>query len=239
MPNNLPPSNLSVDINEFHQVTASKALEKLLETIRLSVDYFIGQTSDGQQFKFRIRSVTEDIILASSVTPVVRPLLGGEAIELLFGCVDGAYLVRTVVRVGKPDEVSFQLGTEVFRMQRRNNFRVAILAGAKVVYRMQTFRNAIVPPNTAVPLADLSSGGMRLKWPLAGFDQPKEGDHLGGILTLPNGKTIELFGIVKMLLPQTDGTLHVGLEFQNASLRDEQALLFAVVHLQREFAARF
>lgn len=224
--------------NDFQQVTVQKALEKLVETIRLTVETLDGQTSDGLQFKFKIRNVDADVILTSVDGALPRPLKAGESIELLIGCSDGLYLVRTVVRVGKQTEFSFQMGKEVYRMQRRNNFRAAIPSGLKVFYKIQTYKNAIVPPNTQAVVVDLSSGGMRLKWPNAGVERAKEGEHLGGTLTLPNGKTIEVFGVIRTLLPQSDASLLVGVEFQNASLRDEQALLFAVVQLQREYAAR-
>jgi c-di-GMP-binding flagellar brake protein YcgR len=232
---------MTKEANEFRHVTVAKELAKLLEDIRLSVDSLVGQTADHNQFMFRVSGVTADLIETILVPqPGVpsRGLSNGEAIELIFGSSDGSYLVRTVVRLGTADGVIFQLGNEVFRLQRRNNFRTAIPVGVKVAYKVQTFKHGIVPPNTSLAAIDLSAGGLRLKWPASGLAAPNENDHLGGTLTLLNGKSLELFGLVKTLLPQSDGSLHVGIEFQNASLRDEQTLLFAAVQIQREHAPR-
>lgn len=226
---------MSNDLSEFQRVTSGKEIAKLLEDIRLTVSTMVGQISDGRQFNFSVYSVTGDLI-ETHVDSLVG-LTDGAALEVVFGILDGHYFLRTAVQVGAKGQVSFRIGSEIYRLQRRNNFRTVIPIDLKVDYRLQSFKHALVPPKSTLPVVDFSVGGMRVKW-LESLGQPNESDHLGGTLALPQGKTLEVFGVVKLLLPQVGGRLYVGLEFQNVSLKDEQTLLFAAMYIQREHSSR-
>lgn len=225
-------------MDDFQQVTAVKEIAKLLEDIRLKVDVISAQTDDSKSFQFKVRSVENDLIHTTAIRPLSRKLKPGEPIQMIFGFSEGFFLVRTVVRVASAakaneDECTFQLGKEVFKLQRRGNFRVTIPPGISVGFRVQTYRHALVPKNTVLGAIDLSAGGVRVAWPAEGLEAPKVNDHIGGIMVLPGGKNVEVFGLVKTLVPVEKNRVHVGLEFQNITLRDEQTLLFACVQISR------
>jgi c-di-GMP-binding flagellar brake protein YcgR len=219
---------------EFKPVTFKKELENILRELETKTAVLAGLTEDQIQFQFQVRHLTDDTIYVEAQAPVGRTLKVNEPLQILFGLPDGLYLVKTrVVQVNK-DQVAFCLGTDVHRLQRRNNFRTNIPPSYKVNFQFTGFKNQTVSTAIVIQPKDMSAGGMRVEWPIKGLNLPVAGDHLAGILLLPTGRKLELFGLVKTIKAEANGTTQAGIEFMNLSVRDEQTLLFVCMQIHRD-----
>jgi c-di-GMP-binding flagellar brake protein YcgR len=222
------------DNAEFRPVTFKKELENILLELEAKSTVLAGLTEDQHQFQFKIRHLTDDVIYVEAIAPVGRALQANEPLQVLFGLPDGLYLVKTRVSQANQGQVAFHLGTEVYRLQRRNNFRTLIPSTYKVDFRITNFKTQSVAPGIVFSPIDLSAGGMRVRWPAQGLAKPTAGDQLAGILILPSGRQIELFGLVKTVSQDPVGVTQAGIEYQNLSVRDEQSLLFVCMQIHRE-----
>jgi hypothetical protein len=220
--------------DDFQLVTFDKEFVKLLSDLQSKVVQLAGRTEDLQQFQFRVRQVVDDIVYLSVQQPIPRVLKVAEPIEVLFGVPTGLFLIKTKVAAANATQCSFQVGKEVYRLQRRNNFRTLVPAAYKLNFYLTSYRASTAEQGLTMRILDMSAGGMRALWSEKAKLTPQVGDHLTGILQLTGGRKVELFGQIKTLLPQDLGPTQVGIEFANISVRDEQALLFVCMQIQRE-----
>jgi hypothetical protein len=229
---------MSNEPDDFQLVTFDKEFVKLLSDLQSKIVQLAGRTEDLQQFQFRVRQVIDDVVYLSIHQPIPRVLKVAEPIEVLFGVPTGLYLIKTTIAAANPTQCSFHVGKEVYRLQRRNNFRTLVPAAYKIEFRLTSYRASLVGQGAEQGLTlrvlDMSAGGMRALWSEKSKSTPQVGDHLTGILHLTGGRKVELFGQVKTTLPQDLGPVQVGIEFANISVRDEQALLFVCMQIQRE-----
>lgn len=238
--------------SDFRQVTFDKELARVLEQLGSKSVTLSGVTDDQNQFIFNVLLVSGDKLTVDAIAPVSRGLVVGEAVDIAFGLDDGQYLVKTKVEsVDANGHPVLPLGKAVYRLQRRNNFRVRIPERSGVSFKLLSHGTRAFTRLNLKPL-DLSAGGIRVRWQGHGTDQPdrpKVGDQIGCLLGLPGGKQLELFGTIRVVykIDRDDvaaaddgsrsgdggGDLEAGIEFQNLSVRDEQTLLFACLQLQR------
>jgi c-di-GMP-binding flagellar brake protein YcgR len=225
---------MSIDNAEFRPVTFKKEIDNILIELASKAVSLAGLSEDQHQFQFKIRHVADDVVYVEAIAPVGRALKPNEPLQILFGLPDGLYLVKTRVAEANLDQVSFQFGPEVFRLQRRNNFRTILPTSYKISYRLTGLKNQSVKAGSELALVDLSAGGMRVTWSAPELVGPAEGDAVAGILILPTGRQLELFGTVKTIIQGSNTSTQIGIEFQNLSVRDEQTLLFVCMQVRRE-----
>ncbi len=239
---------------EFRTLDASGA-EKFKNELRLGVESVGILTDDNQQFLFRLTSVGNvlavDGVKAAVVPPAGRVLKVGESAQLVCLMSDGCYLVRVHVRAVDGGEVRFVFEKDIHRLERRNDCRTLVPPGFAISFRLNSVNRALVSNKAAAPssghdklaVIDVSSRGFRLRWTLtevggdsnSGLPELKVGDHVSGELSLPAGRRAEIFAAVRNL-GSVNGQLQVGLELQNPTIRDEQLLLFACMHIRQQTA---
>ena len=217
----------------FFPVDQAQERARILSDLESKSINFAGVTEDEHQFLFKLKSVSGEKLSLELVAPVSRALRSGEKIELLFGMPDGMYSTRTTIEQPSNDGAVCTLGAQVFRLQRRNNFRTPLPPNYKIAFKLTSLQTKQVAGSPSFYPLDLSASGMRIKWNLKDMPAPKAGDRITGIFSLPNGKQIELFGSVKNVSNDPSGA-QLGLEFENMQLRDEQALLFFCMQVHRD-----
>lgn len=161
-------------------------------------------------------------------------------IEFLVPTPDGQCLVRTLGAIS-PVEGTFgiDLGSEfeIFRLQRRGNFRVYPPQRLNIKFSLHP--NATSKKGTTgnhlKPLAvvDLSASGIRIQW-MAEILAPQEGDEIEGELFLPGGKSISCKMVVRALHADAQRPLELGCQFQGLSMQEEQTVLFVCMQILRE-----
>jgi len=216
----------------------SQEIEKFKEDLRLKAESLSGLGPDDQPFQLRLRKIDGDFAIATLASPVLHAFKQGAHLELLCGLPDGQYLIITSVHSVGGDEVGFRIGQDVHRLQRRENFRTVVPPGSSVYFQLNSL-NRTVLNGLKLTLLDLSASGLRAQWPGSGVDAPQDRDQLSGVLYLPGGRRVEVFGVVKTVVPIAAATppapyLNVGVQLQNMSIRDEQMLLFACMQIHRD-----
>ncbi len=229
--------NMPQEIEPFVKVTFAKEIEKVIKDLETKVSVIAGQSDDHKNFQFSIRKVTPTqsgaIVGIQVVPPSPRPLKDGEPLQIMIGLPDGLFLIRTKLILDRTASYSFALGDEIFKLQRRNNFRVAIPSGIKAGFNVSSYRNQPVVKGTSIPLVDLSAKGCRLNWQNLKIEIPKVEDSIAGTLSLASGRPIEVFAQVRVVLPGAVGSAQVGIEFHNLSQKDEQVLIVACMQYAR------
>lgn len=216
----------------------SSEIEKFKEDLRLKAESLSGLGPDDQVYQLRLKKIDGDFVVASIASPLVYEIKQGAPLELLCGLPDGQYMILSSVHSIANCDLSFRLGQDVHRLQRRENFRTIVPPGSHVHFQLNSL-NRTVLNSLKLTLLDLSAGGIRVQWPGSGVEAPKPGDQLSGVLHLPAGRHPEVFGIVRTVNAIADATppapyLNVGVQLQNMSIRDEQMLLFACMQIHRE-----
>jgi c-di-GMP-binding flagellar brake protein YcgR len=222
--------------SEFQQVTFQKELEKILKELDTRLPAVLAMASDKCAFQMSVHHVQDDVLYLNVASPSPRELKAGERLQLAFGLNDGQYVLVTTVNTATRDRIAAPLGSEVYRLQRRSNFRTPVPSGAKISFKLTSFKTSTAASGSVLTPVDLSAGGTRATWPAQSGVKPGEGDSLTGVMTLPGGRSLELFGVIRKLYPQKDGSLQIGVEFQNLSIRDEQTLLFVCMEFHRAMA---
>lgn len=221
------------ELGEFRKVTFEKERKQILDDMSAGSVTVLGQTLDNFNCVFNVRRVKDGLLILSFKERPPRALKKDEPMSLTFGLGDGQYYCKTTVSFVSDDEAYFPVGTELYRLQRRNNFRAYVPTHTNINLTLKSWNTDIV--KFAARVVDLSAGGARVTWPADTADKVKVGQQISGSLSLPNGQNMEVFATIKHIWPkQPDGNLPVGMEFQNLSLRDEQALLFICMALHRD-----
>lgn len=222
--------------SDFKKITFEKEREKFLSDLSRMKDILLGMTDDELQFQFHVKSVHGESLHLTLVQPPPRELKTGEGVQIHFGMPEGQFLLRTHIGDVKNDSIELPLGRELFRLQRRNNFRVVVPESSKISLRLTAYQST--PVRCELPVLNISAGGIRVNWPKKDLPDPKEGESLNGVLILPQSQSIEVSGIMKSLIETKSGELYIGVELQNLSVQEEQTLLFVCMQLMREFTPR-
>lgn len=218
------------DMDDFQPVTFQKELDKVISDLRMKPIPVAGLTDDLVEVQLKVKSLQTKTIELEITDVTKRALKAGEILQLLFGLPDGQFLIRATIAsvAGGSFSASFD---QIFKLQRRNNFRAKVPPTSTIVLRMTSFKSSTAH-RSALAVMDLSAGGVRVKWPATGLPVPAANDQLAGTLSLPQGREVEVFGTIKNVAT-VDGGFQVGVGFQNMSVRDEQALLFLCMQLQK------
>ena len=220
----------------FQPVTFRKEIDQILSDLQIKPVSIVCLSGEDKQFRFKVKQIQGDLLFVEFTEPPPRSLKAGEEIQLLFGLSEGYYSVKTKIATANEKIVSFRLGSEVFKLQRRQNFRTLVPESLKIGFKLQKLRGAALSNGEPLlTLIDVSAGGMKLVWPLLPDQEPpKASDELTGIMMLPESKQIPLTAVVRSANKGFKrDTLSLGMEFLGLSQRDEQSMLFFCVQIQR------
>ncbi len=224
--------------NDFALVSFEKDRERAFENLLLQPVLVTAWTTTSKPVFFQAVSSDHSGVQLKLVEGDPMSALAGDEIEILFSLDDGQFHWKTKLIQPWPDRWTVALGGELFRLQRRDNFRTSVPRGyRKAHFILKALKNLPLTP-TEMMLVDVSAGGVRVKWPAAGLTKPLVGETLSGVLTTPGGRQIDIFGIVKSVQADLETpNVNVGIEFQNVSGRDEQVLLQLCLQIRREFVS--
>ena len=221
------------DDSEFQRVTAPRDLEAIRNALAAKSAKISCFTDDHHQLLFKISKVESGLVFVEPSTPLSRGLIEGENIQLIVGLSDGLFSIRTTASVSADGDLSFDLGSEIYRLQRRNDFRTTVPSDLKFGVKLTHVRGLLLASKIPLHAINLSAGGMRVAWRGYGKQKLSVGEDLAGIMTLPNGRQIEFVGRIKALSEMGPDMGVLGLEFLNMPLADQQSLLFICVQIHR------
>jgi c-di-GMP-binding flagellar brake protein YcgR len=221
------------DTNDFALVSFEKDRERAFEELSHKAVLVTGWTATSKPLFFHVQRVEPMTVTLTIIDGDSLSARDGEPVEILFSIDEGQYHWRTQLQHVTAQGWSVVRGGELFRLQRRSNFRTSVPKGYKATLLLKSFKTHTISA-TALELVDVSAGGARVRWPAAGLSAPSQGDSLSGVLSTPGGRQIEVFGLVKSVLSEGDkAAAQIGVEFQNLSGRDEQALLHLCLQIRR------
>lgn len=219
---------------DFAPITSERERARLIEALSSKAVTIVAEAGGGLKCSFRLKEIRGEKLVMTELEPLARRLKPAEKIELVFGLADGLYLLKTIVEQSDSSATVVPVGNQMFRQQRRNNFRANLALKTKIIYKTEKALSLNLDKPMELELLDLSAGGMRVKWPLQWVLKAHVGETLTGKLSLPGGKVLELKGIVRNVFPEGAGFQPVGLEFLDVSGDAEQSLLFACMQLYRQ-----
>ncbi|MDX9731037.1 MAG: hypothetical protein RBT63_04640 [Bdellovibrionales bacterium] len=180
----------------------------------------------------------------SSVMPALKI---GDSIEIIFSLVDGQYAIRDVVTDVSLTAFTVNVSRQLLRLQRRRDFRVSV-RGDGIVFEpqldstqseesvMETDEAEGAKP--ALPLIDLSAGGMRLLWLPSFGGVPPLDTLLTGVLRLAEDKTplieaklVKNHGVEPD--SKSDQGVALSFQFENLSQSDARTILFTCLFVHR------
>ena len=222
------------DNGELQKITVPKDRERIVSSLKEKRTFpVVGITKDQQQLRMTLKQVVGEKMQLEQDPMPARRLTAGEVVDISFGLADGLYVLKSAVEAVNGEVLVVPLGPELFRLQRRNNFRAYIPMSFEIKFTITELKSDESAKGSSIKLVDISAGGMKVIWPSHGFAMPTVGDKIAGRLVLPNkAGEIELRGrlVSTIALPQA---LHVGVEFESVNLRTEQSLLFICMQIQR------
>lgn len=226
------------DTNDFDLVNFEKDRDRAFDELNSRGALVTGwQSPAGRPVFFQVQGIDPTGVRLTVIDGDGLDGTAGQTVELLFALDDGQYHWKTPLLESTHDRWTIDRGGDLWRLQRRNNFRTTVPRGYKADFMLRTLKTHQLTP-TPIALADVSAGGARLHWPKAGVSPVALQDSLSGTLAVPGSRTIEIFGIVKsVLVDPSTGQVQAGLEFQNVSGRDEQALLHLCLQIRRATAS--
>jgi hypothetical protein len=197
------------DLNRIKSEILAKPLGKLKKPFLLKVKSY-----DGQQLECEIKDKS------------LLPLIESEE-ELIFHLPlrDEIYLCATKFKC-KRGMVYISSNTELYYLQRRENFRLRLPAGLKSQLQFQTTNGH--PCTGKLQIEDLSAGGCRLKLNPKVLSL-KLKDKFSGILDLPGYEEIQIEGEVLRMDESS-----YGVQFINQTGPAEHRIGVLVIELYRQ-----
>lgn len=223
------------DPDQFQAITSDRERERVLSELSLSGVQVTLQSDDHKSFSFRtIELRSSKYLVLKPISTMPKRLVSSEPVEILFGLSDGQYLIRALVQTSEVASTVISLSNDIHRLQRRNNFRIAVPSDGSAVFVATSIGGVSFPTPVEFSITDLSAGGMRLLWQAKVGMQPLLGTMLSGTLKTGSGLEIQTKAVVRNLFSTSSKSqIPVGLEFQGLSGQQQQDLLFACLQIFR------
>jgi c-di-GMP-binding flagellar brake protein YcgR len=214
----------------FQVVSFAKERERVLNELATKPIDLMAVASDNRDFHFQVTKVQTPHLILKLKPTSSRVLKVGEVLEIVFALSDGQFVLKTPVLKVVDFEVSVEFGPQLFRLQRRNNFRVPIARDSRMLFRLLKLQSKATRCDLKVD--DLSAGGVRVFWPNETLGEVEKYHQVSGTVSLTTGENIEVTGEIKNVFSDGKAT-RVGIEFTHLSSRDEQALLLYCIKVGR------
>jgi c-di-GMP-binding flagellar brake protein YcgR len=216
---------------DFAAVISENDRDRVLNELSSLSTNLASNNGEGQQISFSVMRAQEGKLFLRPATPVPIVRLDDE-LELLFTLKDGRYLLKTKAEQIQKGEVMVSIGEGLYRLQRRKNFRAPIPLPTDRVKLFQLGHKTLVVPQLELECVNLSVGGARFVWSST-LPDPMIGDLIKIVVAIKSVHNIEVSAQIRNM--STEGPIKtVGIEFQNLSVREEQAILLLCMQLQRD-----
>lgn len=218
---------------EFQRLASAQELENFLSSLETQAAEISVFAADGQPISMRLVRINGRHIIAENADAPTLALRAGENVQILVGLTEGLFSIKTKVAAVNGRSFTFDLGNDVYRLQRRNDFRTNIPPETKIEARITHLRGSRLSNPPTLQTLDLSAGGMSVLWKDFRKYKPAVGDLLEGVLTLSDGKQIEFKSKIISVSERDETAASLGLEFQNLSIQERQRILFTCVQIRR------
>jgi len=174
------------------------------------------------------------------VNPVTRPKINSQEIVIVtFSIAQEKYFLKSTFHKEGHDFYYINIDNILYKLQRRNSFRVTIPIGYGARVSVNDINGVI--SNIKLPLADLSSGGFAFEITSQSVKLDKNDNIKGTILV--GGKFHKPFeGIVRHVASygsKGSGVTRLGVEFYNMPDADKEAFMKVTMELHRDMFSTF
>ena len=211
----------------FHRVRSEDEKMDLLRSLdhhkRFVSIKMISAPVKSQILRLQVKKLRGKLLILDLPTKSSWPSETGElSYEFLIG--DDIFLGRAKFEK-KEQEIALTVDQDLFRLQRRDNFRLKFPASRKAVFRSEGYEWRLV---------DLSAGGFRLQVSPGSKELPKK--PIVGLLSIQGTDPVELQAQV---VPFSEKQDSMGLKFVNLTPQVSNELHLLVMSLYRELFIRF
>jgi c-di-GMP-binding flagellar brake protein YcgR len=181
-----------------------------------------------------IASEISDGRMNLAVRRIDYPALNGP-ILVTFQVQDERYFMKTEMSDDQNGYYHFRLDRPLFKLQRRDNFRVSLEVGVRGQFKFSKINGLTF--NQSLFVFDLSGGGVGLEYPARGSITLGTGDEVQGRIVLSNGFEAKIQGSVKYTRPygsMGSELVRTGIEFLKLAHLEREEIINAVVSINRD-----
>lgn len=148
------------------------------------------------------------------------------------------YFMRTKLLL-KRERRMIDLGGDLYKLQRRDNFRLVIPKSYKARFEARSYDLEEV--KSTFSIIDLSGGGLSFEM-LYATDSIRAGTHITGLLKIGDSFSKPVVAIVKHIRPfgsMGSGLFRCGIQFEGIPESDREEIIQLVMKIHREAFSKF
>ncbi|MEQ1876812.1 MAG: PilZ domain-containing protein [Bdellovibrionia bacterium] len=148
------------------------------------------------------------------------------------------FFIKTRV-IPKKNHAVFDIGTDLYKLQRRDNFRLIIPKGYRARFELRSIDLDQQVAN--FPVVDLSGGGLSFEM-LYATDSMRVGSQVAGFLKIGDLFTKPVVGLVRHVRPfgsMGSGLFRCGIQFEGLVSTDREEIIQMVMKIHRESFSKF
>lgn len=230
---------MSNENSESQRLQTAQEIDTFLKALSSQSTEISLSTDTDNHYRASVVRVEASRVFIQLEKSAAKPLRLGEIIQVVVGLKEGLFTLKTQVTGFDKEQVFFDIGKEIFRLQRRNDFRTPVPVETKIKLKITHIRGTQLSTPIGLQLVDLSAGGVSALWRDHEAHQLANGHEVSGVLTLPDNKEIKFKSDIRSIAGAHPSASVFGLRFLGLSLQDSQSLIFACVQLSRKYQVLF
>ena len=225
----------------FNRLTASQEIRKVYEQVLKKRRDVKGQLSTGEKFFVQPREIKDGWILghvqAESELGVRADLLT----TFMFDLEDEFFFFKAPFEVVIANEVRFKLTDELYKLQRRNHYRVPLDRVPACTLEIQTVNG--VHTKFQVKLLDLSGGGCAIEFPAVSKVNIKTNDRVKAKIIIPSRMERAIEGSVRHVRPRDpkvpSSERVAGIQFLALDQKRTHQIIQHVMEIHRDLFSKY
>lgn len=223
----------------FSKVTTRVDRERVYNLLVAQAIPITVVTESKSTYKFLPKELEDNFLVLTS-PPGVHDIFDKNVV-ITFGVGVEKYFIKTkLLKKEKGSDAKLDLQSDLYKLQRRNSFRLNIPTGFLARYEIKNRGEGAV--NEKYDLVDLSGGGLAFELPSNAADMFRPGELLNGRLIVGPDFSKDVKGVVRhsrMVGSRGSGLCRVGVEFQGIPETVQNELINIVMDLHREMFSKF
>ncbi len=194
-------------------------------------------TENKENYKYVPKYLIDNILVMAPLTGTGLPK---GSVIVTFSLGTEKYFLKTVLEEGKGSTVHLNMQADLYKLQRRNSFRINIPQGYDARFQINLHNKKATIEK--YDLVDLSGGGFAFEFLTEEKEHFKKDDILIGKLNVGRKLQEKVTCIVRhahMVGSRGSGRCRVGVEFQDMPVTVQNEIVKIVIELQRELFSKF
>ncbi|MBX9768131.1 MAG: PilZ domain-containing protein [Bdellovibrionales bacterium] len=225
----------------FNRMTESREIRAVYENVLKMKRDVKGQLSTGEKFFLQPREIRDGWILgeiqAESELGVRTDLLT----TFMFDLEDEFYFFKAPFETIVGREARFKLTDELYKLQRRNHYRVPLDRIMGCTAEIQSLNGS--PAKVKVKLLDLSGGGCAIEFPAVSKVNFKANDRVKAKVIIPSRMERVIEGSVRHVRrrdPKDPSSPYIaGIQFLALDQNRTQAIIQHVMEIHRDLFSKY